>query len=310
MTKICSSETVGLPDFIIGGVAKSATTSVAKMISQHELVSVSNQKEPYFFSFDSLDSSMDESFARNIICNEDDYSKLFEDNEKQGLSFEASTSYLFTADFSIEKIKKTYSKHSMKLPKLVFILRDPVERAFSHYMFLKRSGVESRTLQESMSLRVDKDLLKRRYWDFDYLNYGFYSENLKKYIAAGFECKVYLFEDLANPQALCSDLFLFLGLKQIPAVQEIYANKSGQSRFEAITRFFGRSNWLKRAVKPYLSNSIVDSYYSLQDKVLNLNVSSVEPPSWLREKYVNIFTEDLNVLEGVISRDLTKWKRP
>lgn len=308
MTKNCSLEEIRLPEFIIGGVAKSATTSIAKMISQHEQVSVSNQKEPYFFSFDSIDSSMDESFARNIIFNIEDYSKLFGNNNK--LSFEASTSYLYTADFSIEKIKRIYSKHSIKLPKMVFILRDPVERAFSHYMFLKRSGEESRELQESMSLNVDKDLLKRRYWDFDYLNYGFYSDNLKKYIAAGFECKVYLFEDLMNPHTLCSDLCQFLGLKQMPVVQEIHANKSGQSRFKAITRFFGRSNWLKRTVKPYLSNSIVNSYYSLQDKLLNLNVSSLKQPAWLREKYIKVFIKDINEIERLIDRDLTKWKRP
>ncbi len=112
-------------DFMIIGAQKSGTTSLAYQLAQHPALSISDQKEPHYFS-KSKDWQAD--LAR--------YHKLFSPEAGQ-LCFEASTSYSFLPEYP--ETARRLQAYNPDL-KLIYILRHPVERIRSHYLHRLRRG--------------------------------------------------------------------------------------------------------------------------------------------------------------------------
>lgn len=115
----------GKPDFLIIGAAKCGTTSLYKRMSMHPQIFMSTPKEPEYF-------------ARNDVFNKGDeyYQNLFSDAEERQICGEASTLYSLTTCFP-----KTVSRMHNTLPnaKLIYVLRDPIDRAYSYYTQLVKN---------------------------------------------------------------------------------------------------------------------------------------------------------------------------
>lgn len=118
-----------LCNLIIPGTAKSGTSSLHGYLDQHPGISMSFRKEPHHF------------------CRKPRYDRGAEaHNElfftKPGVSIfgESSTGY-FPCRKTIERIK-----NSLTTPKIIILLRDPIERLFSHYRWRYRLGLEKRNL--------------------------------------------------------------------------------------------------------------------------------------------------------------------
>ncbi|MFA9479667.1 sulfotransferase [Phycisphaerales bacterium AB-hyl4] len=109
-----------LPDVIIIGAAKAGTTALAEYLRRHPSVFVSAIKEPEFFSHD-------ENFARGM----DWYRGLFADALTGQVCVEASTSYTRWPEYP-----QAVPRLAEALPRarFIYILRHPVERAWSHYV--------------------------------------------------------------------------------------------------------------------------------------------------------------------------------
>ena len=112
-------------DFCIGGAPKCATTAVAKYLGQHPDVFFSEPKEPYFYASEALDRQV---MAPRMSRSE--YASIFADKEDHQVAGEGSTYYLHLA----EQVAPLMAADNPDL-KLVFCLRDPVERARSHYNY-------------------------------------------------------------------------------------------------------------------------------------------------------------------------------
>lgn len=109
------------PDFVIIGAMKSASTSLALLLSRHPKIYMSPEKEPGFFS-------RDERYATGI----DHYLTLYSEAGKHQMTGEASTCY--TRKIAYPLAAKRLHDHAPDC-KLVYLLRDPVKRAYSHYAF-------------------------------------------------------------------------------------------------------------------------------------------------------------------------------
>lgn len=109
-----------LPDFIIIGAAKAGTTSLYKVLSQHPDIFMSTPKEPEFFARDEL-------YSQGI----DSYARLFENADSRQLCGEASTLYSLSPLFPL-----TATRMRQHVPdvKLIYVLREPVARAYSYYL--------------------------------------------------------------------------------------------------------------------------------------------------------------------------------
>lgn len=145
-----------LVDFMIIGAQKSATTSLAAQISRHPQISFCKEKEPHFFS-------------KNIYGKKsvDEYHSLYSRSEGQ-LCGEASTSYtLFPQHINVASQVYDYNPKI----RLIYIVRDPVERIVSHYChrLLKKAVISG---------SIDEEVLK----DPSYVNASRYGVQLRQYL--------------------------------------------------------------------------------------------------------------------------------
>lgn len=110
-----------LPNFIIAGAPKSATSTLYEYIKQHPDIYMSPVKEPFFFDFN---------YKKGI----DFYESFFEGHNGEKAIGEATVWYM--------SWKSVPERIYTVIPevKLIFILRNPVERAFSNYLMDLRSG--------------------------------------------------------------------------------------------------------------------------------------------------------------------------
>jgi len=125
-----------LPDFIVAGVQKGGTTFLYQEMLRHPEIKGSLTKEVHFF---------DANFGRGV----DWYSGMFPRSSPRSkvIRGEASPAYIFHPD-GVRRIAET-------LPdvRLIVVLRDPVQRALSHYKHERRLGFETAaTFEEALEL--------------------------------------------------------------------------------------------------------------------------------------------------------------
>jgi len=123
-----------LPDFFIIGAMKAATTSLYLYLEHHPQIHVSHPKEPAYF-IDGRDRD------RGL----DWYKSLFVTRCR--LAGEASTSYSKATRFP--EVPKRL-REAVPEARLIYILRDPLERIVSHYLHCLREGWEKRPFEEAL----------------------------------------------------------------------------------------------------------------------------------------------------------------
>jgi len=197
------------PDFILIGAAKSGTTTLYRYLLRHRRVYMPTPKEPQFFS----DAEV---HARGL----DWYRGLFAEARPDQICGEASTTYTrwpHTEDAA--------SRIAAELPavKLVYIMRHPVERAFSHYVHHMRGGVTM-----SFEEALEKDDI--------YVDCGFYMKQIQRYLDHYPPEALHpiLLDDLeSQPESVLHDLQCFLGLEPIAVVQDrnVVANSSSSDHY-------------------------------------------------------------------------------
>lgn len=152
-----------VPDFVIAGVARAGTTSLANWLAQHPELHLSPVKETNFFARPELgtkgpgdhwldtppefeaDGGMRKAhFAR--IETWEEYRRCFTPG-KPGARWcgEASVSYAFYPE-AAARIAKANPEC-----RIVFVLRDPVSRAISNYSLFRKLGFETLSLEEALT---------------------------------------------------------------------------------------------------------------------------------------------------------------
>ncbi|PPT06594.1 Sulfotransferase [Geitlerinema sp. FC II] len=201
-----------LPNFLIVGAGKAGTSNLMARLAEHpEIYIVYN--EPSFFALEgqSLDfkgpPGADVLINKNGVTTLDAYRSLFEGGKNHLARGESSPLYLY----SPEAPKRI--KHYIPDVKIIAILRDPVERAFSAYMHTFSRGREPIT-DFKAALEAEPSRIRDRWnWIYHYQALGFYYAQIERYFKL-FDrdrVKVYLNEDMAgNPDRFFADVFRFL----------------------------------------------------------------------------------------------------
>lgn len=207
-----------LPDFLIIGAQRAGTSSLYKWVEAHPDVVASLRKETEYL-------------AGRWCEGEDWYRGHFPSRYRRGIehrlhrrtlaTFEASPNYLFHP--------RAPERAAALLPgvKLVALLRNPVERAFSHHQHEVRAGRESLSFEEALDLEDERlageeDLMagdpcyRSLAWErYSYVSRGRYAAQIERWIAAfGRErLLVVKSEDLYRDTLGCySEIVEFLGL--------------------------------------------------------------------------------------------------
>ena len=188
----------GPVDFMIIGAAKSGTTSLAAQLAQHDQVFFSQPKEPTFFSHAGSDwrHQLDEYHARYFA----DAPRHTGDGRRVLLG-EGSVSYSFFPNYA--HTPQRLAEYNPEL-RLIYMMRDPVERFRSQFAFdaargfLRAESVE-RAIMERPSL----------------VYRGLYAKQIARYLEHFPREQLLLltFEDYrADPLATLSEAARFLGL--------------------------------------------------------------------------------------------------
>jgi hypothetical protein len=124
------------PDFIVIGAMKSATSTLHNQLSAQPGIFMSSPKEPNFFSDDKV-------YSQGL----DWYSGLFNEAVAENICGESSTHYTKLPDYpqTIQRLKAAIPQ-----PKLIYVMRHPVDRLISHYMHQWSEGVISCDINQAI----------------------------------------------------------------------------------------------------------------------------------------------------------------
>lgn len=286
-------------DFFIVGAAKCGTTTLADYLAAHPSVCFSPIKEPNYFAADiqpekfskafkqNLGKSVEEYFSHDFpaprqiafVQKESDYDRLFSPCQDKQIKGEASTSYLYS-----EAAADEIFRHNPKA-KIVYILRNPLERLRSHYgMALKYGFVKGKLLEE---VKIDMARAEKGWGVSElFVELGLYAEQVERYHKL-FPAKQILalrFEDLqTNPQALYRRLCDFLEIDFQEGKSEA-SNPSGRSRMPGLNYLL--TQWgIKKAVARLLPDFVGRRMKKLYYTSVNLPPLSEEEKAFLTELY-------------------------
>jgi len=197
----------GWPNLFLVGAAKAGTTTLYDELSQHPAIYMSPMKEPHFFSRIEPASRWEDFFPH--VSDEDDYLALFEGATNEELVGEASTSYLWDSQ-AAERIK-----HAVPEAKILIVLRDPVDRAYSHYWNDLREGLERRSFLEALTEEQQRPGLGGWGVTSLYVDCGRYADQVARYLDGfGVAVCVSFLEDLvADRSSAMARIYSFLGVE-------------------------------------------------------------------------------------------------
>jgi hypothetical protein len=244
-----------LPNFILVGAGKAGTTSLYSYLAQHPQIYMSPTKDPRYFS-----SEYYTTFNRNAIGHQyreegmsiEEYEALFSGVTDEIAVGEASTEYLFF-EKTAERIKNTIPD-----AKIIIILRDPVERAFSAYCYHVRDGRETLSFEESLEREPSRENEKWQVGWF-YKRGGLYYKQVKRYLEMfdWSRVKLILWEDLnQSPQKVYTDIFDFLQVNTAFVPNLSRANQSLTPRSQFINRHVFKNCRFKRQIQSILPEAL------------------------------------------------------
>ncbi|MBF0587305.1 sulfotransferase [Prosthecochloris sp. N3] len=298
---------VKLPDFFIVGAAKSGTTSLYYYLKNHRDVYMPKIKEPWFFSFvGERPEFVSPDPLPNIVSELNEYISLFEDAKNSQVIGEASPSYLYTYNKSISSIKKVYGDKCKDI-KVIIILRNPVDRAFSQYSMFRRDGNEPEKNFEKAFLKSKERVCDRK-WNifYDYMGFGMYSEQVKTYKKEFKDIKIYMYDELVNEkERVLKDICKFLSINYYKDAKKLnHHNVSGvpNNYFSyPIYYLMYRDNPIKKMLKKVLSDDVrVKVRCDVSRKILKKNTLNNN----VRERVNNFYREDMKKLEEVIEKKI------
>jgi hypothetical protein len=300
-----------MPNFLIIGAGKAGTTSIYHYLRQHPDIYMSPLKETNFFA---CETSSGSGFSQPVssangtsfpISSLETYRQLFQGVGNQQAIGEASPLYM-----SLPGVAGRI-KQCLPHARLMAILRDPVERAYSSYLMHVRDGREKRTFLQAIRDEARETFdSKLVFGQRHYMRIGFYYQSLQPYfnLFDQNQIAVYLFEDLKNDaRGLLRKMFNFLGVfdEFIPDVSIRY-NVSGHPKNKMWQPLLGKSP-LTRTIRHILPTRLAQPVIALQETLRGRQF--VKPPlaPEIRSTLIAGYREDVLQLQTLIQRDLSSW---
>jgi hypothetical protein len=278
------------PDFLIIGAARSGTTALYAALRQVPGIFMPSQKEPHYFTSQWESTSQAE------------YLELFRDAGAQDVVGEASVSYTYPGyPATVARIAAVNDRC-----KFVYLMRQPSERAYSHYLYYRDYAATETDVPE-LAL-VPGSIY------FEASNYLRWMDTYEHAFGSAQVLPV-LFEDLVrSPAQTLIAIIEFLGV-DVPATLPMVAatNSSATFRSPQIHSIFKRLSLSKsrRYLERYLSPKLNVSARNAARRL----VTNRKPPTplspGLRAELDAHFTPMVMSLGGRLDRDLTtEWRMP
>lgn len=237
-----------------------------------------------------------------VVDNWEQYQNLFIDVTDQKAIGEASVRYL------CHPKSPALIHQFIPQAKLIAVLRQPADRAFSSYLHNLRDGLEPcKDFEEAIA--QEKHGLRQNWVGLQYLNSGLYFAALRRYLQLFDRSQLFirLFDDLQNdPQTLFRDLFRFLEVDETfnPDLSHKH-NVSGVIRNPLLRRMWTGTVNLRVYLRPFLGGRL---RHNLSEWVYK-DVEKQPFPPPLRQELTDFYREDILQLQDLLGRDLSHWLR-
>jgi len=290
-----------LPDFIIIGAAKAGTTTLHHYLDLNPNIYMSSPKEPCFFSDDDV-------YVKGVEW----YSSLFSSAKPDQACGEASTRYTRCTQYP-----EAAPRMAELLPhvKLIYIMRHPVDRAYSHHVHEIATGQNKRRT-------TFEDGIKQHSYILDCSDYLRQIEQYLKFFSRDSFLFLLMEDIVKTPKNTIKEILKFLNIDSIkgldidlPPVQKNSARERSESfaRVKFTSSLKGRVPGLSKVIS-VLPKEIRNSGYHLIEKLPIYREyakrESYLPPPILpetRQMLIERFGKSNQKLSRIVGRDLSHW---
>ena len=194
------------------------------------------------------------------------------------------------------------------------MLRNPVDRAYSHYWMSYRRGYEKESFEKAIELEKDRIRIGNfEKINFSYIERGFYSKQIKNflYYFPKKNMKFILFENLIwDSSNIMKQILSFLEVdSNISINYNIKSNPAKMPKSIMLRDFIQKpSTLVKKTTKLLIPNRKIRQ--KAIQAIKNINYRKFEKPELKLEtkyKLLKIYEEDIKELENVIDKDLSLW---
>ena len=290
-----------LPNFMCLGAAKSGTTTLYDILRQHPDIYIPAFKEPHFFDIPENYKNGIEWYKRNYFRNAN--KKIIAD---------------FTPSYFFEKeAPKRIFKNLGRDMKFLVVFRNPVDRAYSHYLHSKRDDYEIENFEVALELEVSR--LKKHENQSDYLSYlrhsyvhqGLYAQMIDRYLQY-FSLDNFLFihfddELLQERELTIKRILEFLEIDSSVLLRtDIRSNPSSQEKSKPLKKLMNKRGWWRDVIKFMIPS--VQLRQIIRNRIQRINITefkaqqlSQEVKLHLLEKY---FRKDISDLEKTLNKKM------
>lgn len=285
------------PNFLIVGAAKSGTTTLHQILKEHPEIYMPERKELNFWYTHGKDNWPILKRFPDLPKNLDEYLSYFKTDKK--IIGEASPGYLVYYNEVINNLKKLHPNPNDI--KIIIILREPVDKIWSHYKMVHRGKMDPDNLSLLDSLKREHyrkqnskyllDVLP--VYSTDYLN------QVKAYLKNFKSVKVILFDDLEkSTQTVFNEITDFLGVANC-------AKKNIDLKYNAAPKKkTSRNRFLERIAKTGVNKLVPEK---LKEFRRGFSDNSLKMDRKSKKRLVNKFKNDIKELEQIINKDLSNW---
>jgi hypothetical protein len=295
------------PNFIIIGAPRAGTTSLYHYLRQHPQIVMSRVKETNYFAYLASQFETDHKIAPRsnwVVTSPAEYEALFDAKKDTKAIGEASPFYSYAPG-----VPQQIKTHIPDV-KLILIVRNPIERAYSTYLKNRREGTETRSFEDALAQEIQnpsKVVCSENY----YIRAGMYFEHIIRYRNHfdKSQLKIVFQEDLQNtPLQVLEDIFGFLGVDTAfspdvsvrfnEAMPPLVVKKtSGRQLMKSLTR----------RIREYLPQKLYFSLLNIQYAVNKKVAVYPALPTSLRALLRDHYMQDVQNLQNLLERDLSHW---
>jgi len=298
-----------LPNFLIVGAAKCGTSSLHNYLNQHPEVFMPSYnkegmkvKEPRFLIKDLVQYRL-----HNGVWSWEEYKSLFNEVKNEISIGESTVLYLYYYEHAIDNIKKYLGENV----KIIIILRNPTDRAYSAFQHVSRGLKEQNSFEEALKIekgRMDKESSLTPM--VMYKEMGLYHDMVRAYKENFKNVHIIFYEDFRDDtEGEIDKIFKFLGLSLSAYIDFINRHNVGGKRWknEKIKQVFMKNNLLKSALKKVIPKSLKKG---VRDTLISASTDKVVPMKEnTRIKLNEFFKDDVKKLSSLLNRDLTHWTK-
>lgn len=296
--------------FFLVGAQKAATSMLASLLRQHPDIYIPDVKEPNYIVSQFWNTPHqgpgDIRMESYMVDSPELFAALYGELVEGQLAGDASTSNLYYWKQTIPLIKEQFGD----IP-IIICLRNPVDRAYSAYMHLRRDMREKLSFEEGLA---QEPLRREQNWSFIwfYRDVGYYFEQVRAYMENFSRVKVILFEDICeDAQKIVWDCFEFLSVEaSFKPRLTAPVNASGEPINRILHSFLFKPGKLKGGGMKLASKLFPTCRVSaVVERLRAWNLKRIEMAPDTRRTLQEDYRESIDLLQKLIQRDLSEWKK-